>query len=407
MTGQTAPTPGDPVPAEIEDLPPRSAAPGASSGTASQARPAARTVKYGDGAVIACDELVRIYKRADARGRRAAGPRPADRGRRDDRDRRRVGQWQVHPAQHPRRPRRAHRRAARSSPAYDLARLTRSGADPLPPARRRDGLAADGAQPPAVPERGRRTSSCRWSSTAARSSSAPGPSSCSSSSASRSAPDPPAGQPLRRRAAARRRSRSPSPTTPTSSSPTSQPASSTAPTSSDVFELLRRVNRELGTTVVVVTHDRLVSRARPADRRDPRRPDEHRDGAPHRAARTVATHRVIAEEFAVLDRAGRLQLPRAHIDALDLADRVRLRLEEDHVGVWPDRPDERSKGDKPQAPAGPTRARRTRRASDDRRCSPAPRPMVEARALARDYPVGRRRRPRPARDRPRGRAAAS
>ena len=28
MTGQTAPTPGDPVPAEIEDLPPRSAAPG-------------------------------------------------------------------------------------------------------------------------------------------------------------------------------------------------------------------------------------------------------------------------------------------------------------------------------------------------------------------------------------------
>jgi len=46
---------------------------------------------------------------------------------------------------------------------------------------------------------------------------------------------------------------------------------------------------------------------------------------------------VIAEEFAVLDRAGRLQLPRAHIEALELERRVRLRLEEDHVGVWPDR----------------------------------------------------------------------
>ena len=43
-------------------------------------------------------------------------------------------------------------------------------------------------------------------------------------------------------------------------------------------------------------------------------------------------HRVISEEFAVLDRAGRLQLPRAHVDALSLKDRVRLRLEDDHVG---------------------------------------------------------------------------
>ena len=44
---------------------------------------------------------------------------------------------------------------------------------------------------------------------------------------------------------------------------------------------------------------------------------------------------VIAEEYAVLDRAGRLQLPRAHIEALELRDRVRLQLEDDHVGVWP------------------------------------------------------------------------
>ena len=48
-------------------------------------------------------------------------------------------------------------------------------------------------------------------------------------------------------------------------------------------------------------------------------------------------HRVISEEFAVLDRAGRLQLPKTHVAALGLKDRVRLRLEEDHVGIWPDR----------------------------------------------------------------------
>jgi len=106
-------------------------------------------------------------------------------------------------------------------------------------------------------------------------------------------------------------------------------------TSADVFGLLRHVNAELGTTIVVVTHDALVSEqvGRTVAIRDGRTSSET-------VRRTELTeeghHRVIAEEFAVLDRAGRLQLPRGHIEALGLADRVRLRLEEDHVGVWPD-----------------------------------------------------------------------
>jgi hypothetical protein len=48
-------------------------------------------------------------------------------------------------------------------------------------------------------------------------------------------------------------------------------------------------------------------------------------------------HHVITEEYAVLDRVGRLQLPRAHVEALGLERRVRLALEEDHISVWPDR----------------------------------------------------------------------
>ena len=106
-------------------------------------------------------------------------------------------------------------------------------------------------------------------------------------------------------------------------------------TSADVFGLLRRVNAELDVTVVVVTHDSLVSEqvGRTVSIRDGRTSTET-------VRRTEQTdegeHRVIAEEFAVLDRAGRLQLPRAHVETLSLRDRVRLRLEEDHVGVWPD-----------------------------------------------------------------------
>ena len=43
----------------------------------------------------------------------------------------------------------------------------------------------------------------------------------------------------------------------------------------------------------------------------------------------------VAEEYAVLDRAGRLQLPAAFTTTLAMRDRVRLGLEPDHIGVWP------------------------------------------------------------------------
>ena len=108
-------------------------------------------------------------------------------------------------------------------------------------------------------------------------------------------------------------------------------------TSEEVFGLLRRVNAELGTTIVIVTHDAFVSEqvGRTVAIRDGRTSTE----TVRRTERTEAgDHQVISEEYAVLDRAGRLQLPRSHVETLELKNRVRLRLEEDHVGVWPDRP---------------------------------------------------------------------
>ena len=87
-------------------------------------------------------------------------------------------------------------------------------------------------------------------------------------------------------------------------------------TSAEVFALLRRVNAELGATIVVVTHDALVSEqvGRTVSIRDGRTSTE----TVRRTEQTRRRHRVIAEEFAVLDRAGRLQLPRAHVDSLAL-----------------------------------------------------------------------------------------
>ena len=108
-------------------------------------------------------------------------------------------------------------------------------------------------------------------------------------------------------------------------------------TAHQTFELFRRLNQELGVTIVIATHDPLVSEqvSRTIAIRDGRVSSEV---LRQRAISEAGEHHVIATEYAVLDRAGRLQLPRAHVEALHLERRVRLELEPDHIGVWPDRP---------------------------------------------------------------------
>jgi ABC-type lipoprotein export system ATPase subunit len=105
-------------------------------------------------------------------------------------------------------------------------------------------------------------------------------------------------------------------------------------TADDVFGALRAVNAEFGVTVVVVTHDRnVVGQVRRAVAiRDGKTASEVR-----RSARVDAAGReeLVTEEYATLDRAGRMQLPAPFVDALSLRDRVRLDLAPDHVQVRP------------------------------------------------------------------------
>jgi putative ABC transport system ATP-binding protein len=107
-------------------------------------------------------------------------------------------------------------------------------------------------------------------------------------------------------------------------------------TAHEVFELMRTVNRDLGVTIVVVTHDPVVSEqvSRTVAIRDGRTSTET---LRRRAATSEGGHHVISEELAVLDRVGRLQLPPSHVEALGLRRRVRLVLEDDHITIWPDR----------------------------------------------------------------------
>jgi ABC-type lipoprotein export system ATPase subunit len=106
-------------------------------------------------------------------------------------------------------------------------------------------------------------------------------------------------------------------------------------TADSVFTALKAANAELGVTVLVVTHDTAVSAnvRRVIAIRDGRTSTEtlrHDEGDGSALGHAV--------EYAVLDRAGRLQLPREMTETLEMRDRVRLELEPDHIGVWPDQP---------------------------------------------------------------------
>jgi len=105
-------------------------------------------------------------------------------------------------------------------------------------------------------------------------------------------------------------------------------------TAVEVFGALQTINAELGVTIVVVTHDANVASEvrRTVAIRDGRTASEVR-----RTARVSADGgtEVVTEEYAVLDRAGRMQLPAPFVEALELRDRVRLNLEPDHVRVHP------------------------------------------------------------------------
>jgi putative ABC transport system ATP-binding protein len=108
--------------------------------------------------------------------------------------------------------------------------------------------------------------------------------------------------------------------------PTSQLDSATARA---VLEDLRRLQSELGTTVIMVTHDPQVEEyvERVVLIRDGRTSTETRyAGVP--GGRT-------ADELVIVDAAGRLQLPAEYVEALGLRGRARVRMEDGRIIVVP------------------------------------------------------------------------
>jgi peptide/nickel transport system ATP-binding protein len=103
-----------------------------------------------------------------------------------------------------------------------------------------------------------------------------------------------------------------------------------------VLDAVQAINQAYGTTVIIVTHDPLV-----ASRLD--RVVTIRDGRTSTEIRRCRTQEGDAlqphgsEEWAILDPVGRLQLPRAYVNTLEMRELVKVHLEPDHISVWPKR----------------------------------------------------------------------
>jgi ABC-type lipoprotein export system ATPase subunit len=104
-------------------------------------------------------------------------------------------------------------------------------------------------------------------------------------------------------------------------------------TAADVFGALRSVNRDLGTTVLIVTHDAEV--AGQVDRTVAIRNGRTSTETLREAVLAQEGGERRAVEYAVLDRNGRLQLPARMTERLGMRERVRLDERADHIAVRP------------------------------------------------------------------------
>lgn len=112
-------------------------------------------------------------------------------------------------------------------------------------------------------------------------------------------------------------------------------------TSKLILDVFRNLNRVMGVTIIIVTHD--INLSKQIDRvvaiRDGKTSTEMlRKASALRSFGELSEEQEQAhEEVSVLDRAGRLQIPKEYLEALGLkgGDKVRVELEEDRISIYP------------------------------------------------------------------------
>jgi ABC-type lipoprotein export system ATPase subunit len=105
-------------------------------------------------------------------------------------------------------------------------------------------------------------------------------------------------------------------------------------TAAEIFGVMRSLNQEFGVTVVIVTHDPAI--AGQVDRLVSIRDGKISTESFRRIAFKGRDAFVYHEEYAVVDRSGRLQIPREYLERLGIQERASVRLDDGRVEVYPE-----------------------------------------------------------------------
>jgi ABC-type lipoprotein export system ATPase subunit len=100
-------------------------------------------------------------------------------------------------------------------------------------------------------------------------------------------------------------------------------------TATQVFEVLHELNESTGVTIIIVSHDRAITQR--VDRVVTMR--DGRTSAELVRPRSYRRERLDMQEFTLVDRSGRMQIPREYVERLGIGSRARLELHDDHVEV--------------------------------------------------------------------------
>ena len=104
-------------------------------------------------------------------------------------------------------------------------------------------------------------------------------------------------------------------------------------TAAEILDLFGAVNRELGTTILIVTHDPDIAYkvGRVVLIRDGKMSTEIRRKPTFRREADESDSGQPLEEFVLVDSSGRLQVPREYLDTLRISGRARVDMEEGRV----------------------------------------------------------------------------
>ena len=108
-------------------------------------------------------------------------------------------------------------------------------------------------------------------------------------------------------------------------------------TAAEILDLFGTVNREMGTTILIVTHDPDIAYkvGRVVMIRDGKMSTEIRRRVTYQRIRGEAEVDQPLEEFVLVDGNGRVQIPRDLLDELNIGEKARVQVEDGRVTIVP------------------------------------------------------------------------